>query len=353
MAETAHESRTEAPTPRRREKAREEGQVLHSAELQGALQLLTGAGVLTLGGQWFASHLGAVTAGYLTRRPESEWTAAHTVRLGQSAADDLQRLCLPIVLVTLTVGVLVAFAQAGSIVVSPVKLNWERVDPRGGWSRLLSLETFVRGLQAVVKAALISAVAVAIIVAGRQAIGTVGFQSFASACGEAWDECQRLLLALAGVVLGLGVIDFGFKWYRHEQQLKLSRQELKEEQKEDAGDPHLRARLRKLQQQTALAKGIQDVPTATVVLTNPTHLAIALRYEHGVTSAPVVLAKGEGVVAMRIRRIAEQHGIPVEERRPLVRALYRLVDVGQEIPVEFYQAIAEILSAIYRARNLH
>ncbi|MGD9856721.1 MAG: flagellar biosynthesis protein FlhB [Planctomycetaceae bacterium] len=351
MADHSQESKTENATPRRREQAREEGQVLNSPDLQAAMQLLAGAGLLTLGGEWFVSQLSQVTVGYLSKLPSPDWTASHTVRLGQMAAADLQRLCLPFVLVILIIGVLAAFAQAGPLTLVPLKLNWERMDPRSGWTRLFSMETTVRGLIAIGKAALITAVAVMLLAAGRRAIGAMGFQSFPAACGDAWEVCQRLLLTLAGLTLGTGVIDFGFKWYRHEQRLKLSRQELKEEQKEETGDPHLRARVRKLQQQAALTKGLKDVPRATVVLTNPTHLAIALRYEHGITSAPLVLAKGEGLIALRIRRIAEEHGIPVQERRPLVRALYKLVEVGQEIPVEFYQAIAEILSAIYRARN--
>ncbi|MBX3436552.1 MAG: EscU/YscU/HrcU family type III secretion system export apparatus switch protein [Planctomycetaceae bacterium] len=351
MAEESQDSKTEAATPRRREQAREQGQVVNSPDLQAALQLLAGAGLLTLAGDWFVREMGGVTAGYLTRLSSTEWTASHTVRLGQSAAMDLQRLCVPFVLVILVIGILSAFAQAGPLVIVPLKWNWERLDPRSGWNRLCSLETLMRGTIAVCKAALIASVAIAVVFVGRQAIASTGFQSFEAACGDAWDVCRRLLLTLSGVTLGLGVLDFGFKWYRHEQQLKLSRQELKEEQKEDAGDPHLKARLRKLQHQATLTKGLNDVPKATVVLTNPTHLAIALRYEHGVTAAPIVLAKGEGLMAQRIRRIAEEHRIPIQERRPLVRALYKLVHVGQEIPMEFYQAIAEILSGIYRARN--
>ena len=351
MAEHSQESRTEEATPRRREQAREKGQVVNSPDLQAALQLLAAAGLLMLGGEWFVSQLGTATVGYLSKLPSGDWTAVHTVRLGQTAAIDLQQLCLPFAMVIMTVGVLVAFGQAGSIVLVPLQLKWERLDPRSGWNRIFSLEATVRGLSAVGKAAVIAGIAVIVIAFGRHVISTSGFHSFETACGNAWDICSRLLLAIAGATLGVGVLDFGFKWYRHEQKLKLSKQELKDEHKEDSGDPHLRARLRKLQQEAALSRGLKDVPQATVVLTNPTHLAIALKYEHGVTSAPVVLAKGEGLIAQRIRRIAEEYGIPIRERRPLVQALYKLVEVGQQIPVEFYQVIAEILSAIYRVRN--
>ncbi len=351
MAEQSQDSRTEEATPRRREKAREEGQVVNSSDLQAAMQLLAGAGMLTVGGEWFVSQLGTATAGYLSFLPAADWSVAHTVQLGQAAAVDLQRFCTPFVLVITVVGVFVAVVQAGPIALVPLKLSWERMDPRSGFGRLFSQETTVRGLFAVGKAALITAVAVGMVVVGHRAIGSAGFHSFETSLGTAWDLCRQLLLALAGVTLGIGVVDFGFKWYRHEQKLKLSKQELRDEHKEDTGDPHLRARVRKLQQEATLSQGIKDVPEATVVLTNPTHLAIALKYEHGVTAAPIVLAKGEGLRALRIRRIAEEHGIPVKERRPLVRALYKLVNVGHEVPLEFYQAIAEILSAIYRARN--
>ncbi|MCA9108404.1 MAG: EscU/YscU/HrcU family type III secretion system export apparatus switch protein [Planctomycetaceae bacterium] len=351
MAEQDDQSRTEAPSPRRRKKAREEGQVVSSPDLQSALQLLCGAGLLLFGGEWFVTKLAETTTGYLRAFPQGEWTASHASRMGWSTLADLQRLCLPVVSMVMLAGTLAAIGQSGPIHIVPVKLDWSRLDPRSGWNRLLSWESTVRGLQAIGKAALIASIALGSVTASGPLLAQAGFHTFANACGSAWDVCGRLLLLTSSVTLVLGTLDFGFKWYRHEQKLRQTHQELKEEQKEESGDPHLKAHLRRLQRQASQSKGLDRIQEATVVITNPTHLSIALKYEHGVTSAPIVIAKGEGYFALRIRELAAQHGITTIERKPLVRAMYHLVDVGQEIPFEFYQAIAEILSAVYRLRR--
>lgn len=351
MAEQDDQSRTEAPSPRRREKAREEGQVVSSPDLQAALQLLCGAGLLLFGGEWFVASLAKMAAGSLRTFAQDEWLESTASHVGWSMIIDLTRLCVPVVSILMLVGTLAAFGQTGPIHVVPLKLDWSRLDLRSGWSRLVSWESTVRGLLAIGKVALIASIAAASMVASEPLLAQSGFRSFSDACSVAWDVCGQLMLLLSSVTLVLGVFDFGFKWYRHEQKLRQTQQELKEEQKEESGDPHLKARLRRLQRQAAQSKGLDRIHEASIVLTNPTHLSIALKYEHGVTSAPVVIAKGEGYLAFRIRELAAQYGVSTMERKPLVRAMYPLVEVGQEIPIEFYQAIAEILSALYRLRN--
>ena len=155
-------------------------------------------------------------------------------------------------------------------------------------------------------------------------------------------------MAIAAAMVVIGLLDYLFQRWRHEQDLKMTRRELEEERKEEEGDPHMRARIRKLQREVGQRRMMQDVPNATVVITNPTHIAVAIQYERGLMSAPKVVAKGADLLAMQIRQIAERHDVPVLERKPLARALYLAVDVGEEIPAEFYHAIAEILAYIYR-----
>jgi flagellar biosynthetic protein FlhB len=145
----------------------------------------------------------------------------------------------------------------------------------------------------------------------------------------------------------VGAIDFAFQRWQQEEDLKMTKQEVKDETKENEGDPQIRARIRKLQGESAKQRALNDVPKATVVITNPTHLAIAIRYERATMSAPIVLAKGEGIMAKRIRRRAIASGVPVIERKPLARALYAATKVGSEIPTSLYRAIAEILAHVY------
>jgi flagellar biosynthesis protein FlhB len=179
-------------------------------------------------------------------------------------------------------------------------------------------------------------------------VSTAGHGTVERATALGWRLAVLLGLAIAAAMVVIGLLDYLFQRWRHEQDLKMTRRELKEERREDEGDPHMRARIRKLQREVGQRKMMQEVPNATVVITNPTHIAVALQYERGLTNAPKVVAKGADLLAMQIRRIAGRHGVPVLERKPLAQALYLAVDVDQEIPAEFYHAIAEILAYIYR-----
>jgi len=161
------------------------------------------------------------------------------------------------------------------------------------------------------------------------------------------DVLYRLAIRLGIVLLILAIVDYAWQRWKHERELKMTKQEVKDEMKRMDGDPQIKARRRDIARQMALQRARQDVPTADVVVTNPTHFAVALKYEEGTMHAPRVVAKGADYMAMRIREIAVAHGIPILERPPLARGLYKLVEVGQEIPEQFYAAVAEILAYVY------
>ena len=166
-----------------------------------------------------------------------------------------------------------------------------------------------------------------------------------------WGLAVEVGIAVAGALVVVGICDFLYQRWQHEEDLKMSLQDLKEEKKQDEGDPQVKSRLRKLQRDAARLRMLQDVPSASVVLTNPTHFAVALRYEQGVSKAPKVVAKGEGLLAKRIARIAREHGVTVLERKPLTRALYASAEVGQEIPDTLFRAVAEVLAYVYRLQR--
>jgi flagellar biosynthetic protein FlhB len=215
---------------------------------------------------------------------------------------------------------------------------------------MMSSRSAMRGTATIVKASLLAALAAWTLTSRTGEISAAGHGTLAEAVSIAWQLSMRLAFTMSLAMVILGLLDYLFQRWRLEQELRMTRRELQEEHRDQEGDPQLRARIRKLQRETVQRKMIQEVPQATVVLTNPTHYAIALRYERGETEAPRIIAKGEGRFAQRIAQVARDHGIPVLERKILTRALYRSVDVGQEIPMEFYQAIAEILAHVYRLR---
>jgi flagellar biosynthetic protein FlhB len=253
---------------------------------------------------------------------------------------------------TVLIGVGVGVLQVG-FHVSPGILapRWEKLAPASGWSRMFSGQAWVRGLVFCLKAALAGAVAFWVVRARTTQLALLPGSTLATTTAQGWALAMRLALAVAAVFLVLGVLDFLYQRWRHTTGLMMSRQELKEELKRDEGDPLLRARIRKLQREAARKRMLQDVPRASVVITNPTHLAIALRYERGVMKAPRVVAKGAGHLAERIVELARRHAVPVLERKPVARALYKAAKVGQEIPAALYYAVAEVLAYVYRLRN--
>jgi flagellar biosynthetic protein FlhB len=345
------QDRTEAATPRRRQEARKKGQVAYSGDLSGAVLLLTCVSVLWLGGKLLGRLMLDVVGSELLRcwRPQGE-----TLLVGNLAETVFtQGLYLAGAVMVAAAGsaLLVGVMQAGVYwTTRPLAVDWGRLSPARGWSRLFSSRSAVRGGFAILKAALLASVAAWVLYARAGQISLAGHGTLGQAALIAWDLTMVLGMGLAAVMALLGLADYLFQRWRLEQELRMTRREVREELRQQEGDPQLRARIRKLQRETAQRQMLREVPQATVVLTNPTHFAVALRYERGQTEAPQVVAKGTGRLARRIAEIAGEHGVPVLQRKSLTRALYHTVEVGQEIPLEFYQALAEILAYVYRQR---
>ena len=233
----------------------------------------------------------------------------------------------------------------------PLTPNWEKISLTNGWDKLFSVESALRGGIATLKVCSAVAVVSGLLIYNTDEIRQIGQHGTALALVSTGHLLGQLMLRLAAVALVWGFADFGLRHWRHEQKLKMSRQEIKDEQKDDQADPHIRARMRRVQIESIQRRALADVPRATLVITNPTHFAVALKYESGRMNAPVVVAKGKDLFARRISSIAREHGVPVLERKPLTRAIYALAEIGDEIPFEFYRAIAELLAHVYRIKN--
>jgi flagellar biosynthetic protein FlhB len=350
MAEDFFE-RTEAATPRRREEARQEGQVAYSHELTSGLLLLAGTVALALTAQALGgSLLHAVRSGLLV--PAGLELDAGTT---QGLFATLFRRGVELVGFLLgflfLAGVGVGILQVG-FYLTPTLLgvNWERISPASGWGRILSKNSAIRGLGSLVKIALVAILAYWMLKGRLGEIASLNEGTLARATGVAWGIVIRLAMALAGGLALVGILDYLWQRWRYELSLRMSKYELKQEMKEHEGDPDVRARLRKVRAEIAKNRMFKDVPKATMVVTNPTHLAVALRYEVGVMPAPKVVAKGSGAVAKYIVDLARRHNVPIVERKPLAQALYATVRVGQQIPAELYLVVAELLAYVYRLR---
>jgi len=349
VADDPGQTRTEAPTPRRREQAREKGQIARSGELSSGLTLLAGVLILWISGEALGSGLTEMLRVDLSQLMSDDWTFD---RLSTVASAAMLRILQAIGMLSgalLILGVVSDGMQAGfRITWEPLKPDWNRLSPIKGWSRVFSINSVMKGTVALLKLSVFSMLAWWIV--GRQLnqIATSGHGTLHQAVQYAWDLGIGLAVAIAASTVLIGLLDYLYQRWKHEQDLRMSRQEIQDERKQEEGDPHVRGRIKQMQREIAQNQMIRDVASATVVLTNPTHLAVALRYEAGTMAAPRVIAKGAGVIAKRIANVARENDIPVLERKMLARALHGAVEVGQEIPASLYQAIAEILAYVMR-----
>ncbi len=352
MAQDSGQDRTESPTQRRREKAREEGRVPYSSDLSNGLLLAAGAVILWLSGSRLGNELSQFVRVELLRSSRDDWGGEQTIALawalGAISLQWLGPLLLGLLLVALAAG---AWQSGSRVTSSPLKLDWGKLSPKSGVQRLFSSKAAMRGLMAIVKVLVVGGVVWWIVGRRFHELSSAGSSSLIVATAATWNLAMVLAVTIGAAQVLLGIVDYLFQWWRHEQDLRMSRQDVRDEQKEEEGDPHVKTRLRKMQREAAKRRMLADVPQATVVLTNPTHLAVALRYDRDQMAAPKVVAKGSGATAKRIVGIATRHGVPVLERKPLARALYGAVAVGQEIPMSLYRAIAEILAHIYGMRR--
>lgn len=350
MAEDRQEQGTEDPTQRRRERAREEGQVVQSPEVASAFALLV-SGLILL---WFGRSMGrTLTGGIRTWLSEAitSWSPQMDFVVVRWLSWQSLVICSVPVLLMLVVAFSIALIQTGPIfALTPLSIKFEKLAPANNWKKLMSLDNGLKSLLAIFKVVVAFVGTSIFFYWNWQRYGDSVHSDFATTVTQAWDAGVFLWLCIAAFFLTPAAADYLFKRYQHEQKLKMTRDEIKREQKDDMGDPVIRQRQRQRQREAAEQRSTSKAKEATVVLTNPTHLAVALKYETGM-SAPVVVAKGAGVFAKNIVKIAKENRIEVVQRKPLARAIYKNIKVGQEIPPEFFRAVAEILAQIYRMRR--
>lgn len=350
MADDRQENGTEDPTQRRRERAREEGQVVQSPEVASSFALLV-SGLILL---WFGPSMGSgLTSGIRAWISQSiiAWSPQMDFVVFRWLSWHTFTICVVPLAVMLVVSFSIALIQTGPLfAITPLSIKFEKLAPANNWKKLMSLDNGLKSVLAILKVVAAFTGTSIFFYWNWQRYGDSVHRSFASIVTETWDTGVFLWLCIAAFFLTPAAADFLFKKYQHEQKLKMTRDEIKREQKDDSGDPVIRQRQRQRQREAMEQRATSRASEASVILTNPTHLAVALKYEKGM-KAPLVVAKGAGVFAKNIVRIAKENRIAVVERKPLARAIYKNIKVGQEIPPEFFRAVAEILAQIYRMRG--
>jgi flagellar biosynthetic protein FlhB len=341
--------KTEAPTPRRRQEAREEGNIARSPDLTAAVVLLSLLFLMDWYGPRLVDALRTLLAESLGQQSLGEISSTGMLHSIAAAVRTVAVALAPLLAGTLVIAIAINLVQVGFFF-SPKRLapNLGALNPLNGWKRIFGggsgLAHLVMGL---LKLALVTLVAYSAVHGRIAQIVTAQQLSLTQAFGLGASIIFAILLRITILLLVLAIIDYAWQRYRMEQKLRMSKQEVKEEMHRMEGDPKIKHRRRQIAMQMLQQRLKKDVPTADVVVTNPTEFAVALKYDSSAMHAPKVIAKGQGFLAQRIREIAIAHGVPILERKPLARALYRLVDVGQEIPEQFYSAVAEILAYVY------
>jgi len=347
------EERTIPPSPRRLREARERGEVAKSQELGPALLLLMLGLFLDQAARFVAQGPVRFTIQLFQEvPPPGEWTREWLGGLMAQAALAFARAAGPFLLVALVVGVGAQLAQIGFLFTAkPLAPKLERINPVAGFQRIFSRRSLFELAKALFKVAVVGAVAYWVLsgtilqlVGLIHATPVIALQQVGGALG-------RLLWTTAGAWLVIAAFDYAFQRNQYLTRLRMTPYEFKQEQRETEGDPHVRQRIRQEQRRIAGRRMIQAVRTADVVITNPTHVAVALKYEMDRMNAPVVVAKGADYLARRIIEEARAHGVRVVENPPLARALYEACDVDQEIPERLYRAVAEVLALVWRLKH--
>jgi len=353
--ERSREDLTEEASPHRVEEFRQKGRVAQSRELSSLLALIAVAMVLfgyapTIAGQLLeymreVFQADAVSHMDLTKGQVIGQIFIRMLRVTAAAA-------LPICGAGFIIGLISSFAQVGSIFsFDPITPSFEKISPLAGIKRLISLRQFYEGLRLLVKMTILLAISYTLI---RSAIlespRYLGADSavLLSAYGSIGKTSFIILICILAVFSG---VDFWMQRQEHQKNLRMTKQEAKQEYKEKEGDPQIRARIRAVQREMARKRMMQAVRKADVIVTNPTHIAVALVYDRSQMSAPKVVAKGADFVAQKIKQIAAEAGVPLVENVPLARTLYRNVKVGQFVPKVLYQAVAEVLAYVYRLKR--
>lgn len=345
--------KTEKATPKKRQDSRKKGQVLKSADVTSAIVLLSVFLFLFFSASFLRTELFSFFSVTFTKYMMIKTlTIESTIEIYKSLLMEMAKILLPIMGVAVVAAVAANFFQFGLLFTTePLKFDLKKIDPIKGLKRIFSLKAVIELLKSILKISFIGSVTTLILWMNLEKVLSLSFKT-------AWDTLSTvgwltgmMGIAASCVLLFISVLDFFYQRFDYEKNLKMSKQDIKDEHKNSDGDPIIKSRIRQRQREMAMRRMMQEVPTADVVITNPTHFAIALKYDDESMDAPTVVAKGADFVAQKIKLIAKENDVVMVENRPLARAMYDQVEIGQRIPDEFFKAVAEVLAYVYRIKQ--
>ena len=345
--------KTEKATDKKRQDSRKKGQVLKSQDVTSALVLVAVFACLWIASPFmrerFLLFFGHSFTEYVSLQ---QLDVAETMLIYREVLIQLAFILLPVMIIAVVAGIAGNLFQFGWLFTTePLKFDLKKIDPIKGFKRIFSIRALVELVKSILKITLIGSVTFIVIWTNIEKVLSLAFKS-------EWDTLSVVarLTATMGItasitLLCIAVLDYFYQKYDYEKNLRMSKQDIKDEHKNTEGDPLIKSRIKQRQREMAMRRMMQEVPTADVVITNPTHFAIAIKYDEDEMDAPVVVAKGVDFIAQKIKLIAQEHEIVMVENRPLARSLYDQVEVEQEVPEQFFKAIAEVLAYVYRIQH--
>ena len=352
MPEDSLQEKTEQATPKKRQKAREEGQVAKSVEIPSVAVLLVGMVLLRFISPFFGKQIIEMMRVTFTFDTVPQFNIEYCLSLLNQMAVRYLSLLLPVMGAVFVAALGINFLMVGFHISSKAMApKLEKISVLKGMKRFVSVKSLGELIKSVLKVVVIGLVAYHIIKGERVHFVNLHHLETAQILAYMLRVIFKIFIWVILAMTVLAVLDYTFQKWQFEKQLKMTKQEVKEEHKQTEGDPQVKSRIRGIQMQAARQRMMQQVPEADVVVTNPTHLAMAIRYSPEAMGAPEVVAKGAGLVAQRIKEVAAANGIPVVENKKLAQNLYKLVNIGEEIPAQHYQAVAELLAYVYKLKG--
>lgn len=350
----ANSDKTEKATPKKKQDARKKGQVFQSKEITSAFVLLFMFIGLKLFGGFMSDQLTVFTKSMMGsfNNVQDVFSINGLTKLFVSTIVLLLKITGPIMAIALVTGLAAEYAQVGVLFTfETLKFKFDRINPLSGLKRIFSLRAVVELVKSLIKLTFVGYVAYSYVkgqsdnVLNIMNMDAVGIGTYIATTS------LDLAIRICIVMIFIGAVDYIYQWYDYEKNLRMTKQEIKEEYKQMEGNPEIKSKIKQKQKEISMRRMLQDVPKADVVITNPTHFAVAIKYDAKVSPAPMVIAKGQDFLAQRIKEKARESNVEIVENKPLARSLYDTVDVGQEIPQELYQAVAEVLAFVFSLKQ--
>jgi flagellar biosynthetic protein FlhB len=346
------QEKTEPATPKKRQESRQKGQVAKSMDLPGALIMLGGFGLLAMYGAFMGDGVTRMFTAGLTEYVLWDVTSQNVIAIFSQLMKQSLIIILPMMGIGLFTALAASYVQTGFLFTTDtLQMKFEKIDPIKGAKQIFSVRTLAEFVKSMLKVSIIGIIAFVIFWGEKDTLLTLSSVPLQAMFQYIADITLRLGLFTGGALFVLAIFDYMYQRWEFEKSIRMSKQDIKDEYKKTEGDPLIKSKIREKQRRMAMQRMMQEVPKADVVITNPTHFAVAIRYDGAEMDAPRVIAKGADYLALRMRQAAKEHNVPMMENKPLARALYAQVEIGEAIPNDLFQAVAEVLAFVYKARG--